>query len=829
MKTTGVWYAAAALLAASAQAGGFTFISPADPKPFGDKYAAAFATPLVNPGAVKHLEIDATALGSFELYVNGKLVSSEADGNRGDFLRPGFTDVRKRRSFHTYDLTPYLDPAAGATNRLAAYVGTTWFCDDIGGRPDVQPAFAANLRGKTSDGKDFALATDASWRASFDSPFRVADLYFGETFDARRNADAFTCAGGKSAVVNRSFTGVVTAVKGAEVCIRRDLALKPVEAYVYKDAEGADENSHVFGKVKRLRSYRPGEAMKLAAGETLVLDFAQNAAAVPEIVARAASGTELVFKGAEMLNDANGERSRGNDGPAGSLYRENLRKLKDDGAQVRYIFAGKGDETYRPTFTFMGYRYAAITASADVEIASVISIPVTSVAKADERGSLETGVPDVNRLIANCLWGQYSNYVNIPTDCPQRDERLGWTADTQVFAAAAFRNADVYDFLRKWMDDMRDGQNERDEFPSVAPFARWGGCAYNKLGWADAGVIVPWTCWRMTGDTRIIDENWDAMKRFFDNQCRTRYVTTDNFQYGDWVSYEQITPSGPWAEGHGWDANYILPEGLRYWDYLGACYWLGNARMLAEMADATGKADEAKSFRQMESRILTYTRAYFFESDGGLLKIFRHLQTPTLFALQYGLFADDAAKASAVAELKRNFADHGGCLQTGFLGTSILMDAVTYGANDPKLAYDLLLQHRNPSWLYSVDQGATTMWERWNSYTKESGFGPVSMNSFNHYAYGCVLDWMYGTMAGIRPGPKGGFDREFVLAPIPDARLGYVKAAYRTKNGVIRSAWRYTDGKCKWTFTVPKGATAKVRANGLESTYESGDYELELK
>ena len=814
--------------------GKFTFISPLGEwkgdELRKDEKSTAFSRRVANAADVSRVELFASALGMFELYVNGSLVSVEEDGNRADFLRPGATDVWRRRHFLSYDVTHLWRRGKGDKNDVSAFVARSWFSDAAGGRKDVKPAFAAKVKIVFADGSSAVVETDESWSASFTTPFERAGIYFGEVRDARANIDAATCAGSARAETNSNFTGVVAALEGPGVSLRRDLALDPREAYVYSDADVSGATSNAFGKVAA-RKVRlcVGESVSLKAGERLVIDFGQNAAAVPEIVARAEKGVVLSFKGGEMLNDMNGEKSRGNDGPCGSVYRANLRKLAEDGAMAKYVFAGGGAERYMPSFTFFGYRYAEVSATGPVEIFSVRSIPVTSVAKSMERGTITTGNADVNRLVKNARWGMYSNYLSIPTDCPQRDERMGWCGDTQVFAPAAFRFADAYGFLAKWMADMRDAQGENADglYPAVAPMMGWGAVMWGRLGWADAGVAVPWTAWRMTGDTRIVEENWASMSRYVDRIALTQHRTTDGFQWGDWVSYEQITPTGSWPADHQWDGRYLLPEAQKYFDYLGGCYWLMDAQRMADMALATQRGDDAKRYLQMASKARKYLKENFLEPDGGLLKIFRHMQTPAVFALQLGLY-DDAAKASAVDGLLKNIEDHGGCLQTGFLGTAKILDALACDANRPDAAYSLLLQDKDPSWLFTVHQGATTMWERWNSYTVEKGFGPVDMNSFNHYAYGSFTDWLFGAAAGIRPGPAGGFDDRFELAPLPDRRLGSVEATYKTKNGVIRSAWRYhDDGTLVWEFTVPKNSVASVSFNGTARDYPAGTYTLE--
>ena len=808
----------------------FTFISPAgewDGKKLNkDEIASAFSKSIANRKDVAKAEMLVTALGSFEFYVNGSLVSVSSDGNRADFLRPGATDFDKRRFFLAYDVTSQWKRGADDTNSVSAFVARSWFSDMLGGRPDVKPAFGAKIRLTYSDGSVEELGTDSSWSASFRTPFLRAGIYYGEVRDGRIESDAAVCAGDSPAETNLCFTGVVTPAEGPGVSVRWDLALSPVEAYVYRGIK--DAASVAYGRVAVERRWDCRSDILLHVGDTLVIDFGQNAAAVPEIIASAVEGTVLTFKGAEMLNDSNGEQSRGNDGPGGSIYRANYRSIKDDGALVRYVFAGRDMERYMPTFTFMGYRYAEIAATAPVTLRSVRSVPVTSIAKHMERGNVTTGNARVNRLIENVRWGMYSNYLSLPTDCPQRDERMGWTADTQVFVAAAFRVADVYSFLSKYMTDMCDDQDRLGRFPATAPRQRWGGFGYGRLGWADAGVFVPWMAWRMSGERSIIDANWSAMCRYLAHQQKTKNKTHEAtgglYQWADWLSYEKYESRSE----RGWNGKKLLPETLTYWDYLAGCHWLWNARKMSDMAQASGRKDGHLHFERMADEARAYLKSEFFRAGGRLPTFLRDMQTPHLFALRLGLYDDQDVRREAIDQLVGSIESHGGCLQTGFLGTAIIMDSITYDAGRPDIAYTLLLQDKNPSWLYSVDQGATTIWERWDSYTKEKGFGPASMNSFNHYAYGSVLDWICGTAAGIQPGPNGGFDSRFTLAPIPDERLGSISAEFPTRNGRIVSSWRYQAGKCLWHFEVPQGSVATVTFGGKTSEYATGSYDLSL-
>ena len=485
-----------------------------------------------------------------------------------------------------------------------------------------------------------------------------------------------------------------------------------------------------------------------------------------------------------------------------------------------------------------GFSVKRVTASGKVVIRSLKSIPVTSISRCLERGSLSTGVADVNKLISNIRWGQYSNYLSVPTDCPQRNERLGWAADTQVFSTAASYNADVYGFLCKWMHDMRDTQHDNGSFPGVAPFAQYGSEASEEIGWSDAGVIVPYNMWRQYGDTTIIEENWDAMERYLALVAANKFDSphANRHQWADWLSFEDYESAGGGLGKRisAWETNPDGTKGPRketigYWHFLGGCYWLWDALMMKEMAAATGRTAAAGKYEKMADEAKAYIRKNFLDKDDGLvLRPYRANQTPSLFLLKFGLLESDKAVAATKAALLKNIADHKGCLTTGFLGTSILMDTLTYDAGVPETAYSLLLQHENPSWLYSVDQGATTVWERWNSYVKATGFGPVGMNSFNHYAYGAVLAWMYGTMAGIRADEKAPGFRHVILAPVPDRRIGHVEASYDSAYGRIKSAWRYgADGKWTWKFSIPANVTATVVVPGAApAEYVSGDYTI---
>lgn len=787
-----------------------------------------FLTTITNEKAVTSAKWMATSLGVHEIYINGKPVGNE-------FLKPGFTHRQKRRHSFTYDVTEAFNLAAGKENTLSAQVTPGWWADYIitpsrfNGLFGKKCAFRAVLELTFADGTTKLYGTNLEdWKAGIAGPVKHAAIFDGEEYDAREKLGFQTPELLSTPEENLEFTGSISPANGAEVYLRDDLTLLPIQTYVWKDVEGATETE--YGKVVIEREYKTGESITLNAGETLVIDFGQNCAAVPEFTFKAAEGTTLTCLPAEILNDGNGAQSRGMDGPEGSVHRTNLR-TPDIGMILKYTFAKRcGYVTYHPHCTFYGYRYISVTATDKVKIKSIKSIPVSSITKQMESGKIETGNELINKLISNTYWGQLSNYLSVPTDCPQRNERMGWTADTQVFAETGSFFANTAQFFHKWMGDMRDSQSELGGFPGVAPTAHYG-TSYMRLGWADAGVIVPWTVWKQFGDKAIIDENWEAMVLYMKHIDETKYdhnalkKENGNSQYADWLSYEPL-------ESHS-KSQYIKvngkrtlnPEAVGYWNFLSAAYWAIDADMMADMAAATGR--DAAHYQEMNQRAKNYIKREFLNADGTFkTAILNTMQTPALFALKAGV-VEGKAKADMIERLRENFKEHDNCLQTGFLGTSILMSTLTEnGMVD--IAYNLLFQRKNPSWLYSVDNGATTIWERWNSYTIENGMGPKGMNSFNHYAYGCVCEWIWEVAAGISSVVEHPGFKHIVMAPIPDKRLGYVKAEYNSAAGLIKSAWRYEGEQWIWDFTIPEGTTATVTVPGEDCSqiYQSGTYNI---
>ncbi len=791
--------------------------------------ASWFVSTLKNEEEVVSAKWMTTGLGVYELFLNGEPVGEE-------FLKPGFTHPAKTRRSFTYDVSAAFRKGRGAENTIAAQLTPGWWADKIvtpsghEGMVGEKCAFRAVLELTYGSGRKQLFGTDCkNWKAGIAGPVRHAGIFDGEQYDARELPGYATPEKLSAPVVNSEFQGEILPSDGAEIHLRKDLTLDPVRTYVWEGVEGADEPEE-HGTVVIKREYKAGQTVELYPGETLVVDFGQNCAAVPSFCFKSGEGVRLACLPGEILNDGNGVERRGMDGPEGSVHRRNLR-LPDDAIRLDYTFSGdEGFADYHPGCTFFGYRYLSVTATGKVTFKAIRSIPVSSISAEMESGVITTGDESINRLISNTVWGMRSNYLSIPTDCPQRDERLGWTADTQVFAETGTFFASTDRFFHKWMRDLRDTQSGTGAFPGVAPLAQYGASARDmmRLGWADAGIIVPWTLFKQFGDTSIIEENWAAMTRFLDHVAETRYdhgllsSENGNYQWADWLSYEPLESNGRSA----FDARGPLPESIAYWNYLGGCYWLSDTEMMRDMAAATGR--DTAPYDAMAEEARTYLEETFLKDDGTFRQdILNTMQTPALFALRCRL-VEGAAKEGMIARLKRNFADHGDCLQTGFLGTSILMQTLTEnGMSD--IAYTLLFQRKNPSWLYSVDNGATTVWERWNSYTLESGMGPDSMNSFNHYAYGCVCQWLWETAAGIAADPAVPGFKHIVMSPVPDRRLGRLDAVYRSAAGEIRSSWKYEGDAWRWTFSVPEGAYATVTLPGETEAreYPAGTYTVE--
>ncbi len=746
-------------------------------------------------GKIVSAKLYTSGLGVYETYINGARVGKLlADGTvEYHELKPGSAEAADRKYYSSYDVTHMLNAAYGdncalddGTNEvvLSATMGTGWWTGEIAAYHGDSEAYLAKLILTYEDGTTEVINTDTSWQVGHASPFLYSDIFGGENYDARVDTSWMlpgydTAASGKdwaNAVVNTEYTGEITAWMGSYIRVREDLE-RPVQSVtVYRGATGATSNR--YGVIHVLKTYEDG-SFTLRPGETALIDFGQNAAGWECFTVQGDAGTVLTIEHGEILNDQNGEHRRGNDGPGGSLYNANNRSAR---AATVYTLRGGEPETYHPSLTYYGFRYIEITTTAEVTFSKMTGEVVTSVDT--DTGWLTTSDAKVNQLMSNIRWGQYSNYLSVPTDCPQRNERLGWMADTQVFARAGMYLGYSKGFLEKYMQDVRDTQNGEGAYPGIAPGDFVDGAGWGGTGWADAGIIVPYTLYEMFGDEQVIRDNWDSMVRYMAYLQRTN---GPHNIWGDWLAYESNDA----------EIQNLLSDAYYAWDCL----------MMAEMADLLGETQLRERYLSYYDRAVKGFQSVHVRPDGTMK---RGEQVACLYALYLDLLPNEASVAAVTEQLISNIERNGNRLQTGFLGTKIIMETLTkIGRTD--VAYTLLLQTDNPSWLYSVDQGATTIWERWNSYTVKTGFGDVNMNSFNHYAYGAVANWMFSTMAGIDTHPDAVGFKKLLIAPVPDARVGEVKATYDSAYGTITTESNFTGETWDFRVTIPANTTAEMR------------------
>lgn len=727
--------------------------------------------------------LQVTALGIYDVVINGQTVGQHE-------LKPGWTDYRKEVTFQTFDITSLLRKGE---NEISVQLSRGWWSGGISrgvyGK-DLPLALKARI---VSDGRCIA-ATDTTWLYSLTGPLLEGDIYNGEIYDARR-----TPTNWQSAFSIDSLNMSVIPFEGPEVRIRPErLWRHPQSITLYHDTIST---STTFGQIKVDRTLTD-EPFVLHRGETAVIDLGQNMVGWVLFEAKAQSGTVLTIRHGEMLNLNGDRKGRLDDGPGGSVWTYNLRRAK---ATVQYTFRGDtAGERYHPRHTFMGFRYVSLTATDDVEIRQLTGQVVGS--DIEEWGEFECSDSCVNQLYSNIWWGQRGNFLSIPTDCPQRDERLGWTGDTQIFSRTALYQSDVASFFRKWMRDMRNSQREDGAYPDIAPYPNFWG--YGTAAWGDAGVIVPWNVYDMTGEKRILEENYDSMTRMME-WLATQQETVVNDE-GDSVTYHHIgggTATGDWLAYDELERRYVS---VAYYAYV--------AQLMDSVCTALGKTVEAKHYRQLYQDIRREFQQRYMTSDGHLTKT---TQTAYLLALRFDLLPEQH-RENARKELREKIEQNDYRLSTGFVGTALLCLVLSDEDMDD-LAYALLLQRKNPSWLYSVDQGATTIWERWDSYTREGGFHKHhwNMNSFNHYAYGVIAEWMYGYMAGIRPANPG--FGHVILAPHADRRpanhptlryqprITWMRSKIHTPHGDITSAWRLLpDRHYEYKFTLPQGVTYDI-------------------
>lgn len=749
---------------------------------------------------IKSAKIYTTSLGIHDLFINGKRVGHQTKNKEVlyDELKPGWTDVVHRVFYLTYDVTSFL---MKGQNAVGAYVGSGWASGGIAHNRYKNPflGYKAKLIVEYTDGTVKTIVTNTTdWKSSTDGAIRMADIYNGEDYDARYTTNwtkpHFKDTNWHSVSENKYFQGEIIAHLGIPVRVREDLKTVAKEVVIY---DGVKTDNTDFGAINSVKKYTNTASFILRKGQTAILDFGQNLVGWTPINVKGQKDTKIRIRYAEMLNDS-GKKSRGNDGAKGSLYLKNLRKAL---ATVNYIMNGNpGGESYKPSMTWFGFRYAEITADRDIEIKEIYAEVISSVEK--ESSSILTSNENVNKLFQNTLWGQRGNFISVPMDCPQRNERMGWTADTQVFAKTALYNSNATLFYQKWMGDVRNGQDKEGAFPTIAP-QTWGAVGKGEAAWADAGIIVPWMVYAMSGNKTILEENYAAMNsymNFLASRSDDKYLYNGGgIKYGDWLAYQET------------DKRYIS-----------VCYYAYDAILMAAMAKVLDKTADVEKYNQLFRNIKAEFNKRYVVKKGTLNQ---DTQTAYLYALKLNLFNSTEETKIAINKLLKLLESNDNKLSTGFLGTAIINQTLSeIGESD--MAYNLLLQRDNPSWLYSIDQGATTIWERWNSYTIKDGFGDAKMNSFNHYSYGAVVEWMYAYMAGIKS-EDAGF-RNVIIEPQLDFRktlpkgqehITEVTAQYASINGLIKSHWKIMGKNVEYKISIPANTTAKfivpVTMNGL--------------
>jgi alpha-L-rhamnosidase len=535
--------------------------------------------------------------------------------------------------------------------------------------------------------------------------------------------------------------------------------------------------------VRVVETIAPVSVNKIRPG-VFIYDLGQNISGWVRLCVRAPAGTRVMLRHGERLN------------PDGTLYTENLRRAK---ATDTYICKGTGKEVWEPRFTFHGFQYVELAGLPAAPGKKAVTGCVVRSATAPA-GQFECSHAGVNRLWLNGAWSQRDNFLSVPTDCPQRDERLGWMGDAQVFLRTASYNMDVAAFFTKWMIDVEDAQTADGIFPDTAPRLREGenfvglGGLCGSAGWADAGIVVPWTLWRVYGDRRILERHWKAMTAWLDwierhNPGGLRVNQLGN-NYGDWLCIPSDTTFGT----HSPMKNLLAT----------AC-WADDAAKMARMARELGREAEAKRFQAMFEKVRAAFQKEYLREDGRLTV---ETQTAYLLALAFNLLPENV-RACAAERLVENIKALDWHLSTGFIGISHLNPQLTL-AGHADVAYRLLLRDDYPSWLYPVKHGATTIWERWNGWTEQEGFFNPQMNSFNHYSLGSVGEWLFRHVAGIELDPEvPGFQR-FVLRPFVGKGLDFARASYRTMHGEIASDWKRAGKKLTWAIRIPANTTARV-------------------
>ncbi len=702
---------------------------------------------------VKKALLKITALGVYEAYINGGRV-----GNF--FMAPGFTQYSERLQVQTYDVTDLIK----AENEISVTVAKGWACGRYAlmtsGMWSKIPALIAQLELYDENDRMSLVSTGRKWEV-YTSNYLDSELYDGETYDARITP---TCIG-KSA-----------------------LYFHPKSILVDQQGEIVCEHERISVK----------EIIITPEGDT-VIDFGQNSVGYVLTEGELPKDAVLEYDFAEILDKD------------GNFYTGNMRSAKQT---IKYISSG-GSFSYHPHFCFQGGRYIRIRQGKeylkDLKFTYVI---VHSDIK--RTGYFECSNPLVNKLYENVIWGQKGNFLDIPTDCPQRDERAGWTADTHVFCQTAAYNYNVKKFFQKWLCDLALAQNSNGHVPftvpdifgelftndATVPTEKWGVGVYGT-GWGDAVTIVPWKMYLMYGDKSFLENQFESMRRFVDfmnDEAGENHIFYTGGSFGDWLAMDT-------APG-----TYI---GATDTSLIGTAFFAYSTELLIKTGRIIGK--DISEYETLYKEIKkTFNQKYVVGKD----RIMGDTQTAYVLALQFDLVDDKKPYADRLATLIK---ENGNRLKTGFLGTAYLMSALSDNGYDD-IAYSLLLQEEFPSWLFSVNSGATTIWEHWDGIRPDGTVWSENMNSFNHYAYGAVASWMYGVMCGIKPDENAPGFKNIIVAPKPDRRIEWAKASFDTGSGIVKSSWKYVNGKVEYEIIIPEGHTATITTEGKTEQVTAGTY-----
>ncbi len=694
----------------------------------------------------KCARIYATALGIYEITLNGHRVGDS-------WLAPGFTSYHKQLLYQTYDVTSLLQHE----NRLCVTLGKGWCRGRLAWKDKknlfhCEPGILLQMRIEGPDGAIQTIGTDDTWMFA-DSPYRMAEIYDGEIYDAS------IASGGL--------------YHWRPVCML-DYPLGHISAQPHEP-------------VRITETVKPISLIQTPKGET-VIDFGQNMVGWAEFRVHGLRGDHVRLSFAEVLDKE------------GNFYTENYRTAQ---SHVDYILSGIGEECYHPHFSFMGFRYVRVD-SFPCEITLDCFTGLVIHSDFNRIGMFQCSNEEINRLYQNVIWGQRGNFVDVPTDCPQRDERLGWTGDAQVFIKAAALNYQVDAFFEKWLTDLRLDQSAEHGVPTVVPNVL---DEYSCSAWSDAATICPWEIYLAYGDKRLLERQYESMKGYVEyirSQGDNEYLWNTGFQYGDWLALDA---------GEG-------VFGRTATDFISTIFYAHSTHLVAKAAGVLGKEQDVRIYQQLFERIYQAFNQEFVTPNGRLTE---DTQTAYVLALHFHMLEN---KERAVRRLVQLIEENGNRLTTGFVGTPYLCHVLVENGH-PALAYSLVLQTEFPSWLYSVRQGATTTWEHWDGIKPDGSFWNSEMNSFNHYAYGCIVDWLYTKSAGIQYDESEPGYRKIIFKPMPDPRFSFVKAQVDTPCGIVKMFWEYKEGQVHYQVEIPPNAEAVfVWPDGNKKKLQSGKYKL---